>query len=760
MNPLFKKQEFLKIAESFLQAPLLPPDGDIRKVSIFSTQRFSQWLCSQLEQEFCLNPSWLNAHPILLGSWGRQELCLNSDLDVLFVGPESEISAAVQFFNERGYKLRARTPADLNDWSVGVDLFDQLALLDARPLTAHSAQLLFLQQKKIFTDLKKIKKQLVLRLNEERLMRNLRFDSVANYLEPNLKYGPGGLRDLQQAHQVIKLFPELLREQEHAQAIFNYYREFYLTLRNKIHLLGGDDQFFAQIQEEVSLWLGYGDKVSAMRQLQRGLERVHFYSDWVLSLIAQKKSKQAPILRKPFDLIQLLITDPSVENQKKIRTEMDIFLNPLSDKELLSFRKKGLEVLSDPDLTDLQIQAFFRSKLIHYLVPEIKRLDGLVQHDHYHRYTVDTHILQARREVGNLFNSKTQHKSFRKILNSLHEMDRKVLCLLALYHDLGKGLQKDHSIYGAQLVFEDLTRLGFSKEVVQSVQHLTLNHLTLSQAAFRKNPQSLSTWKDLEERGLVGKSLDLLTLWTVVDIVATNAESWNSWKENLLLNLHSAMSSEMNQSQMQLQDFFVAKNLEVNAQNFDQILLKEIKLNDLKKDIQNSILNKTSHFKVFQGQSGVWIRCFEPQDRVGLLRDQVKLISDSGFSIQHAIVQTIPELGAYNWIKIQSRKMTQKQFDLRIRNSKATDSSKKIEISSFHFERISGARGVLIFKGQDQPGFLMNLLNRITAVGFDIQYSQIHTWGQQVEDSFEVLADDNFEARCLDIKTKIQERIF
>lgn len=760
MNPLFKKKEIKEAAEGFLRAPLLPPTGDVRQSSIFSAQRFSQWLCFQLEQEFQKNPDWLLAHPILLGSWGRQELSLKSDLDVLFIGEEKHIRAAVQHLNEQGYKLRSRMPANLEDWSEGVDLFDQLALLDARPLTALSAQLLFVQQKKIFSNLKSVSKQLIQRLKEERQKRNLRFDSVANYLEPNLKFGPGGLRDLQQAQQILKLFSGQLTGHEHATQIFSYYREFYLTLRNKINLLGGDDQFFAQVQDEVSVWLGFSDKATAMRQLQRGLERVHFYSDWLLDQLVSNKKHKSFVIKDAVGLIDLLKKDPSLASQKRVRTDMDSFLQNLSDQKMLEFRKKGIETLADPELTDVQIQSFFRSKLIHYILPEVKRLDGLVQHDQYHRYTVETHILQARREVSKVYFKKMKHKTFSSIVKSLRKSDWKVLCLLSLYHDLGKGTQKDHSIYGAQLAKKDLALLAQPQEVVSSVEHLTLRHLEISQAAFRKNPQAIATWKDLQDKEIQGNHLDLLVLWTAIDIISTNPDSWTPWKESLLANLYQALTAQHNQQRVQLQIFLDQQKIDIQAENFDQLLLQEINLKAIQKDIILSQKKKTASLQVFKGASGIWIRAFDPEDRVGLLKNQVQTLHSAGFGIQHALVQTVPGFGAYNWVKVSTKNLTQKQLEQRIQHSQKQETLKELEFVSFHFERTSENRGVLVFKAKDQNGFLVGLLSRLSQLGLNIQYAQIHTWGQRIEDSFEVQAGPQFEELCRQIESRIQEKMF
>ena len=171
-------------------------------------------------------------------------------------------------------------------------------------------------------------------------------------------------------------------------------------------------------------------------------------------------------------------------------------------------------------------------------MPEFTRVKGLVQHDHYHRYTVDAHLIQALRELARIQQNPNRIGKLSSIVRSLTEEDWKILNFAALFHDLGKGRKRDHSAVGKDLVEEILFGLKIPKSFRSQVAWIVENHLILSTAAFRMNPSSSKTWKTLFDRGLQGKRIPLLFVFTAIDILATNPEAWTTWKAQTLFELY------------------------------------------------------------------------------------------------------------------------------------------------------------------------------------------------------------------------------
>ena len=164
----------------------------------------SKWLEQKLLSRFEECGSFTDLGPILLGSWSRHELCPRSDIDLIFLGPEEKVKEFSSKAFKQGIKLRARVPEDLHDWTVGVEPVDMLAVISAVAFNPAEENILPVQGAKA-----KLQKRIILKaIRAERDERRHRLDSISSFLEPNLKYGAGGIRDIEQALALASLFPE------------------------------------------------------------------------------------------------------------------------------------------------------------------------------------------------------------------------------------------------------------------------------------------------------------------------------------------------------------------------------------------------------------------------------------------------------------------------------------------------------------------------------------------------------------------------
>ena len=199
---------------------------------------YSKWLSIHLETMFSKIEGWEESHPIALGSWARDELCPKSDIDLLFCG---DVSAALKFVDavqKKGIRIRYRIPKDMNDWTVGVESFDTLAFMSAKAFTFEGAKALARQKQLLFEGLEKTKKTLLKDMRVERKERNDRYDSITNYLQPNIKYGKGGLRDIQQGLYIFGLYRDKFADAHVTEDILNAAKKYILTLRHLIHIFG------------------------------------------------------------------------------------------------------------------------------------------------------------------------------------------------------------------------------------------------------------------------------------------------------------------------------------------------------------------------------------------------------------------------------------------------------------------------------------------------------------------------------------------
>lgn len=770
MKTIFRTPEMLARAQSLQSPPLLPPHGDILQESLFSSSRFSLWLQAQFEEILFSIPGWEESHPILLGSWARGELCPKSDLDVLFCGAESAVALVLEEFNRKSLKLRYRVPEDLKDWSKGVETFDVLALLRARPLTALGAQELFEQQKRIIQDRKNLQKLIIQDLKKERLKRAERFDSIANYLEPNLKFGSGGLRDLDQGLLLYELFSEKFERADHALSVLRFYRSFFLSIRQRLHLTGYADILVSSSQFEIAEWMGFENQKAFMKALQRGLSRVSFYSDWMMetavSSSARLKTYRYKEYSSPAVLWKALQKDPSLLNQRVVRAHLD---RCFPEKSSAKNRQNVAKILKDfaaGDFSDEFIVAVFRSRLIDKLIPEMKRLTGLVQHDQYHRYTVDTHIMQTRRELRRI---KKKPRLLGTILDFLPKKmthkDWEILGWSCFYHDIAKGLSGDHSEKGVALVDRDLKALGVAKDMIEEVQWMVRHHLEISQAAFRKNPSDPSVWKHLKEKEVVGPRLWRLALFTVVDIKATNPEAWNDWKARLLRDLLRNLESESARVYFELS--LAAQKIRLKLpegleKEVDPLLVSALSAKALVKDIaklQVSAQDKGSlaaHFDVFVDMNNQkWIRYFNPTNQKGLLQEAVLKIYSLGLPIRHASVHTLPDIGAWDWFMLQTQK-DKKQIEKLLALPTSTSNRPEVVYQSLQWVSQNEQEWVISFKALDQSGLLADAVTALTAENCDIRSARVHTWGRQVDDVFAIVPQGDSEVLLQALKKRIK----
>lgn len=745
----FLTAEQFQQAQEILTPPLMTPDGDVRQVFCFSSESLSHWLGTKLEEILKENPQWRDTHPIMLGSWARGELSPKSDIDILFCGDEAQVKAFTDHLHERGLKLRYRMPLNMEDWTEGVEAFDILALLKAKPLTAEGARKLFEQQKNIWARKKHFRRILLKAVKDERKNREKRFDSITNYLEPNIKFGPGGLRDLEQGLQIYELFAEKFNNPGHALNVLQYYRSYFLSLRQKLHLDGHGDILSSAVQFDLGKWMGFKSHKDFMRSLQRGLSRVSFYSDWIVE-VAEASEKdlrkiESGTFKKFEDFLTALHKSSRVLVQKKVRENLDSLIPDKLVKTMAKRRGKALDEVLDVKESDEFLVSVFRSRLIDKLVPEVRRLVGYVQHDQYHRFTADSHIMQACREVKRIYKKPSELGPLKFISKDLTKEDWKILTWSCLYHDLAKGLEsaEHHSDLGVMIVERDFRSYGFSKAFTDEVKWMVQNHLELSQAAFRKNPKDPKVWQELREKGISDARLLLLALFTAIDIRATNPEAWNDWKAKLLKDLVLNLQSKRAQNYFDFESLKKRKKLNLSAEVVEELglqLLESVSLTDLVDDLKKAETSEVSlkprMLKTRKGE--LWIRFHDKKDRRGLLSDYVGQLYSLGLGIRHASIHTLPKVGVYDWFQVTSSRNLAALAKM-IEN--ASVQSKPVPAVKFDTIQIVSAddkEWVVSFKGADQPGLLASAAKALSDAGMSIKSARVHTWGRQVDDIFVV----------------------
>ena len=725
----------------------------------YQTPQLSRWLSEVLLQRLSANPLWLAAEPIALGSWARDELTPQSDIDLLFAGEESAAGELMRGWQAAGLRVRGRVPEAREDWTQGVEPFDVLAILHGRSFSPRGQQLLEEQQRKIVSLGTSFKRRLLVAMLRERQVRSQRYGSITNYLEPHLKFGPGGLRDLQQGLYVFELFPERFAEAQRALEQLRQVRDFLLLVRRKVQADGAGDVLSASEQRAMAEWLGFKDSIAFMRRLQKGMSQVSFYGDWAVAqarLTRQQLNYYRSLrVENLLSGYQQLAKDPSLAMQKIIRDLVETA--PRRDSSALSLGRALQQTFAER-VEERQVTALFRSGLIEAALPGFKHLLGRVQHDQYHRYTADAHVQQCLRQAAKIHRRPRLLGQLEKLARSLDEEDWRILYWSCLYHDLGKGRRGDHAQVGARMVVRDFVNFGLPGNLQREVQWMVLHHLALSEAAFRKNPRSPTTWQELLDIGVSGQRLVRLAVFTAIDILGTNPEAWSSWKERLLKDLVDVMASS---PALSFADLLASLRREHNRVNWefvhqlDPAIIVGVSKRILARDYRGlKHLGRKKNLSLeplvwLDRKHRLWIRLHVHQDQPGVFAQLVGTLYRLGLRIHYAAAQTYDEWGVYDWFQVASKKRPQ-WIREQLARAMASD-PEPISLPDVKFARIfvvseSEQEAVISFRGKDSPGALAVAAHALSQQGFDILWGRAHTWGRQIDDSFGVrpLADVGF----------------
>ncbi|HEX5038185.1 MAG TPA: [protein-PII] uridylyltransferase [bacterium] len=526
------------------------------------------------------------------GGYGRRELCLHSDIDVLFLY-DGKAQEFIKFLNlnvlqplwdaglEVGFAVR--TVKDCRKL-MDEDMTILTSLIDARHLVGEASlsESLKATVDKYFSS--KSNRERFFRLktaeNAERLEK---YGGSVYLLEPNLKEGEGGLRDYHTLYWFGRIFDRIEGPSDLvARGILND-EEFHTLwdslgflwrLRNELHRRTGRraDQLSVEYQEPIAHWFGYKNDSQFlgvevfMQKYYRVAANIRNLTSKAIRRIKRVEPKLFPPAKTPLKdehcwIIdgRLTVASPDVfekepiyllkifEIARTLGVELDDVAKDRIEKALPlindRFRKDRViclyfrDMLSRPEGLGEMLSAMNDSGVLGAFLPEFGKLRFRVQHNLYHVYTVDVHSLFAVTELGKIAKGDyaQRHPVITEIVKSLTAPDRRSLLAFAiLYHDVGKGEGKGHVERGAPLIREAARRLHFPQADVEALEFLELSHLIMTHVAFRR---------DLEEQNLIiqfakaMQSLELLAMLHVLtfcDVKAANPEAMTDWKAALL----------------------------------------------------------------------------------------------------------------------------------------------------------------------------------------------------------------------------------
>jgi [protein-PII] uridylyltransferase len=539
-----------------------------------------------------------------VGGYGRSTLAPGSDIDLLFLLPEKNsdnMRKAVEFLLyvlwDMGFKVghATRTVEECIRLSK-TDMTIRTAILESRYVCGRQALVTELEtrfDREIVAD---TGPEFIAAKLAERDQRHKKAGDTRYLVEPNVKEGKGGLRDLHTLFWIAKYYyrvretAELVKvgvlSREEARS-FEKADDFLWAVRCQMHFLTGkaEERLSFDIQREIAESLGYNARpgLSAVERFMKHYflvaKNVGDLTRILCAALEEKQAKEAPGLTKRVisrftkrlhkipgtvefveDRGRITMADPEVFKRDPVSIIRFFHVADITGLELhpdaLKRMTRSLSLIDNAVRENAEANRLFLSMLtsrrdpalmlrrmneagvLGRFIPEFGKVVAMMQFNMYHHYTVDEHLIRSVDALSEIDQGRAGdiHPLANKIMPGIEE--REVLYVAVLLHDIAKGRQEDHSIAGARIARKLCPRLGLNSKQTELVVWLIEQHLIMSMTAQTRDLHDRKTITDFAEKVQSMDRLKLLLILTICDIRAVGPGVWNGWKGQLLRTLY------------------------------------------------------------------------------------------------------------------------------------------------------------------------------------------------------------------------------
>lgn len=629
---------------------------------------------------------------VALGGYGRQELFPYSDIDLMILfRPEigkdvHRIADAVLYplwdtGLEVGHGVRSVEEAVA---LATDDFFFRVAMLDTRLLAG--SQLLYFELLSAYREkyVEGQRKEFVETMERFRMERQEKFGNHSYLLEPHIKEGKGGLRDVQAMLWTAKVVYGLegingivsagiLMEEEQEKFVRSW--NMLVKIRNRLHYISRrkNDQLYFEQQEEIAEAFAYKDRDGAlgvelfMQEMYGHMQNIAvvtnlFFShvSEVLGLFSSEErladkvvekgielrgntihlvASAAQLQKKPHLLLRLFLAAARYGVPVHHRSQKNVTMNLglVSDKVRRSSRASNafLTLLEKGNDVASVLGAMLETGLLATYLPEFERIVSLAQHDIYHIFTVDRHTLQAVAELRRVVEEE-------KVAYEMVKASR-VLFLAILLHDIGKGTGGDHSQVGGDIAYGVGERLGLSQEECDDLRFVVLYHLYLPENALRRDLNDSVFIKRCAEEIGTATRLGMLYLVSIADSRATGPSAWSEWKGALLQEMFLKIKpylelSKFDQSQAGLVESQVEQGVVWLRQQVVEILAKE-------KDLRFSVEDLSADYLLSFNPDAVAQHVVIHRDNYNLLRQKALVFAKEKEELWSLLIMSTDQPG-------------------------------------------------------------------------------------------------------------------
>ncbi|MEA2111046.1 MAG: HD domain-containing protein [Campylobacterota bacterium] len=564
---------------------------------------------------------------IALGSYGREQLCVHSDIDLMIAYEEVDgydtnliIEKLLYLAWDAGLKLghRVHVVSDISK-AAQEDITIRTSLMESRLIIG--SQFTWGATQRELNKVRSIDpKAYILAKIEEARTRRKRYPIS---MQPNIKESVGALRDSQLLFWIATTIHGFINTKDLTGQLFSEeeYREYRISLellfrvRSALHLIAGkqQDQLLLEHLPQISKMLGFKNPQKLATKVLQTLWRINNFTQiFITKMLRSYLSRQGRIkelkasrIEKGYYLIDNTLYATFHSNNKTVNQLLELLVS-LDDKAyqfdpsfLVQFTyvtiKRPLRVktytllrkLFEKKHTYSFLKLFYNAGILQELLSAFKKVLHLPQFDGYHHYPVDIHSIDSVKSLENI-----KEPLIAKLYNELSHEEQTVLKITTLIHDTGKGRKQDHGEVGAKLIVPLLKKFKFSELHQESAALLIKHHILMSSVAYNEDLHSEKTLYKFMSKIKTASNLQLLYILTYADINGVGPGVYNTFSSKLLKKLYYA-ALEISQQSDRISD--ATKRLQSEKRIKNSAIYKE-----LPKLLQKKILKIESNLFFFK----------------------------------------------------------------------------------------------------------------------------------------------------------------
>jgi len=723
---------------------------------------------------------------VAMGSYGREQLCVYSDIDLMLVyknvsgyNMEKMIEKILYILWDTGLKLghRVHEVDELLEVSR-TDITIKTAIIESRLIQGS----LFLWTE-VENAIVQIRHDTPKKFIEEKLEEQARkHKKYPLTMEPNLKEGVGGFRDANLVYWIgkvlynvnnIKNLPlEVIMESDYRR--FAKALEFLFRVRSALHLVARkkEDTLRLDLIPEVASYLGYAqskeEHTKFSKKVITSLKTLRLYSKIWLEILSREyleyQAKERKILYPKSELVNLNgLLSELIDNGDSVFEVHPTFLQKLIHipipKTLSEAFYANIQKIFYQKHAHSILNTLSYAKLLFYVIPPIAKVVNLPQFDGYHQYAVDIHSLKCLEHVENIQDSFIQG-----LFDALSIDEQMMLKMVVFLHDAGKGRITDHHLVGVVLFRKFALQLGVDEALIFMGEKLILHHTLMSRVAQREDLYNEKVILKFASHFPNKKLLDMIYILTYADMLGVGGDIYNSFSSKLIQTLYYESLESLKHENILSE---TAKRVKKET-----ALKKTPAFLALKRKEQNKILGIFTNLLFIK---------YSPSEIVSICKKvfdleyysyavtsegslSIEIVHKSAFNLGYVLHQLsslkviqmncTKVFDTAQYCKIDFAESVTKEDILRIESflphaferkervsvKKLSIEEKDIRIDSTH----SKAYWALYINAPDQKGFLAFLIETLVEVGFLISSAKIHTFRNRTKDIFLIEKDRNF----------------